>query len=208
MSKLTINQDIVTTLGITWPLMNLVDETRLKCLRMSTTNLWKEIIGNYRIISQIFDKKNIGGTGDVNNNSDNKNAYIKTRFKTYNIVSANADTNIEDTSSIKDAGSIVDVDINFNNKNTHKKASFSTYNIKDINMDANNINGIGDANDTSSTDNNVNNKNANTKTSFSTHNVASIDTDDISDIGKKVSNNINNIGIGYSSTEVGPIKVS
>lgn len=55
-------------------------------------------------MSQILDRKNAGGTSSVDNNFDNKNAYAKAGFSTYNIADANVNASVNNISDTRDTG--------------------------------------------------------------------------------------------------------
>lgn len=150
-------------------------------------------------MSQILDERNVDGISDANNNSDNKNAYIKAGFNTYNITSINARASVGDISGMGDASGISGADNNFDDKNTYTKADFRIYNITNANANAYNISDTRDASDTGGANNNANNKNAHAKIGFSTFNIANTNASDSNNIGEEVSNNTNNTGASQSS---------
>ena len=99
-----------------------------------------------------------GGTYSADNNTDDKNAYAKASFNTYNIIGASTDLDASDTTCTGDIGGIGDTDNNIDGKNAYTKAGFSTYNVVGINANAgtvdmtntgkevsNNINNIGES---------------------------------------------------------------
>ena len=76
-----------------------------------------------------------GDTGGIDNNFDNKNAYAKAGFSTYNIAGANTDADVGDTTGTRDVGSTNVINNNTDGKNAYAKASFSTYNVAGTNAD-------------------------------------------------------------------------
>lgn len=183
MSKLTTNRDSVTALSITQPTINLINETRLKHLRISIIEPWGDIISGYKTISQILDKRNAGSNTGANNNSNDKNVHAKTGFSIYNIRNTNASTNVSNMICTKDVYSTGGMDNNMDKKNTYS-TSFSIYNVANINAStcANNISDTRDTNGNNSADNNFANKNIYIKAGFSNYNIidANADVDDIS----------------------------
>ena len=148
----------------------------------------------------------------MDNNVDSKNAYTKSDFSTQNNASANIGANAGNTSGTGDIGGIGSANNNFNNKNIYIKADFDTYNIETANADADastsadDMSDTRDADSTGGADNNVNGKNAYRKADFNTYIVANANADtnagDMSVMGKKISNNTNNIDIDQSNKVV------
>ena len=130
-----------------------------------------------------------GGIGGTDNNIDGKNTYAKAGFCTYNVVSANMDTNVSDTTGMGDADSIGGADNNTDGKNAYAKTVFGTYNVAGTNADAGA--GVGH---TSGTGEEVSNNTNNTSEGQSDR-VGGADKDGLSMIDKG--------GIGGINIEVG-----
>lgn len=58
----------------------------------------EDIIIVYKAIDWILNREDASSIGGADNNANNKNAYKKTYFNTYNIININAGANVDNTS--------------------------------------------------------------------------------------------------------------
>ena len=156
----------------------MVNEARLRHLEILITESWEDIISGYEVISQILDRRNASGTdnnaganvsnmsgtgygsstGGADNNIDNKNAYAKASFITFNVAGTNTGLNAGDTTGTRDVGGTDGANNNTGGKNAYAKAGFNTYNVADANADTDADASTGDTSSTGEkVSNNINN---------------------------------------------------